>query len=190
MMNDFFYNKTIAAFALVAMVLFSVFVLGGSGLRQEREKALDVFYGDNEYGVDISLECENIISNCKNLLVIAGKYLEKDDEAVEGLSIHTSYPVSVDRFERANGLSGSSGFAQKYANDVMVKLLTMDITEKDREYLIKIEADIDTAVRKSLLSGYNICHESYAVTISNPYTGFIAKVTGNGIENLPAHFLR
>ena len=183
-MNDFFYKKRIAVPIFIVMVLFSIFVLGGSDLRKEANKALDVFYGDYEYDIDVSLECENIIANGKNLLVIANKYLEKDDVEVAVLNNRLNdQPISGDRLERAIRLVSGMRMLQGCIDEVMIKLSVMDITDRDREYLIKIETDIDASVRKAKLNNYNEFYEKYMEMVSNPYTGLIAKF--NGIKYLP-----
>ena len=182
-MNDFFYKKRIAVPVFIIMVLFSIFVLGGRDLRKEANKALDVFYGDNEYDIDISQECENIIANGKNLLVIANKYLDKDDAGIRTLTNYANEIISGNRFERADGLAHGAVMIQRTKDDVLVRLFTMDITEKDREYLIKIEADIDASLRKAKLSGYSEYEAEFHELRVNPYTNFIARV--NRIKYLP-----
>ena len=192
-MKDFFYNKKIAAIAFIGMVLFAVFVIGGRDLKKEANVALDVFYGKieygkNDYGIDVSLECDNIIGNGKNLLIIASKYLDDNEASVVVLREYTQEAPSKDRAARARELTAGAALVRAASHEVMVKLFTMDIADKDREYLIKIEADIEAAIRKSGLSGYGEFADEFNELITNPYTGFIAKV--NRIKELPIIFFR
>jgi len=183
-MNDFFYKKRIAVPVFIIMVLFSVFVLGGIGLREKEKEVLDVFYGKNELGIDVSLEYENIIGSCKNLLVVANKYLEKDHTA-EGLIKDIEKYEKGDKFEKVLKDTGFGGM-QGASKSIIERLMYMEIADKDRQYLIKIEADIDATFRKIKLSGYDTLAYEFNVLVANPenpYTELIAKA--NGIKGLP-----
>ena len=184
-MNDFFYKKRIAVPVFIIMVLFSVFVLGGRGLKEEKKAVLDIYYGNNEYDVNVGQEFYKLIGSSKNLLVIADKYLEKDHPDVSGLTRFIERHEEKDIIERSleemsvENILSTAASAIDWIN-------AEGITDRDKQYLIKIEEDMKAAARKIELSGYYTAAYDFNKLIlnpGNPYTGFIAKV--NAITGLP-----
>jgi len=184
-MNDLMYNKKTAFIALFLMVLISIFILGGNGLRREHLRVLDVMNGHNEFGVNVVTESEIILANSANLLVVASRYIDTSGRRL----------VELRGFGDPNAEEWENNFnrVDEFLPDVyqlLGDLATIDIEPRSAEQLTEIEINIYAALRRIRLSGYNELVEDFNKLLRNPYTGMIATVRGiSGFRTIAESFL-
>jgi len=178
-MNDFLYNRKTAYICVFLMVLVSIFILGGNDLRNERMRVINAVNGQNELSISVTAEASIVLANSANLLVVAGRYIDTEDNRILNIRNFLDDPVT--------GHSNLSdweinlyimGRVMPYVRRLLGELSDMNIESRSAEQLTEIEINIDAALRRIDLSGYNALADDFNRLLRNPYTGMIATVRG------------
>lgn len=190
MNNSLLYDKKTACISVILMVLVSVFILGGNGLRAERRRIEGIFMGQNELGIDNQQEAILILTNAANLLVVADRYLERSPDAERIRSIMDSIAVPLTRVAHYDFTSVAEIqfiVVDRILPNVRALLDTMegvDVSPASAAHLVEIDGNIRGAVRRiGLNDSYRSEAEAFNRLLRNPYTAVIATV--RGISELP-----
>jgi len=187
-MNSILYDRRTAYISVLLMVLVSIFILGGNSLRTERQRIVDVFRGQNELGIDTQQEAIIILQNAANLLVVADRYLDGNEQAenIRALLNNTSVPINHLTYWDHVNWEVQFATADRIMPHVRALLLTMDttlVTDVDRGHLTEADGNIRAALRRISLSGANAQAQAFNNISRNPYTAIIATV--RGVSKLP-----
>ncbi|MFT4142944.1 MAG: hypothetical protein QM644_00705 [Mobilitalea sp.] len=134
------------------LIVFSILLGANLSLSKIREEAMLIFYqGERMDGKGIQSDLEYIMDQCYNLTVVAGRYMDKDDERIKNVLIHiellekTSTPG--EKFEAKEQLLEAS---MKLYEDLNL----MNLDERDQNYRDSFSVDVKS--RQLIIS-----HSSY-----------------------------
>jgi hypothetical protein len=134
------------------LIAFSILLGANLSLSKIREEALLIFYqGERMDGKGIQSDLEYIMDQCYNLTVVAGRYMDKDDERIENVLEH------IDLMEKAE-TPGYKFEAKEQLLEVSMKLYEelnlMNLDERDQYYRDSFSVDVKS--RQLIIS-----HSSY-----------------------------
>ncbi len=125
-------NKKIAIRITCFIILLSILFGAHSSLTKLRREALDVFYyGEEANGKGIESDLEYIADQCHNLTVVAGRYMDKEDERIaevlEKQDLLESALTPADKFQRNEELIEA-------AMSLYEELSDIELQERDQYY--------------------------------------------------------
>ncbi len=168
---EFFKKRSNAwLITLIAIILASI-IGSGSSLNKLRIEAEDVFYiGEDKDGTGIQHDLEMIMSDCANLTVVAGRYMDKEHSLIK--------PVRRNR--EALGAAKTPGKKYKEAQNLLhsitelyIYMGDLPLSEKDRNF------------RNSLYANIN----SHNIIISRSTYNQHAREFNNVLNRFPANIL-
>jgi len=188
--DSLLYDKKTAVISVVLMVLVSVFILGGNGLRAERRRIEAIFSGQNELGIDNRQEAVLILQNTANLLVVADRYA--DNAHVEQMSERIRmvmdsivlpsplHPTSEYDFVNVGELQfNTMDRALPHVRELLQIMESVPVSAASAAHLTEIDGNIIAAERRiSLNADYIGEARDFNRLLRNPYTYVIATVRG------------
>ncbi|HOJ10190.1 MAG TPA: LemA family protein [Clostridiales bacterium] len=83
---EFLKKRTNAWLITLIIIILATVISSGSSLNKLRLEAENVFYiGEDMDGIGIQHDLEMIMSDCSNLTVVAGRYMDKEHELIKAV---------------------------------------------------------------------------------------------------------
>ena len=173
-------TKLIGIIFSIALVLFSIFILGGQGLANDRQNVIEYFYWmDNELPIQGQLDF--IWGQGQNMLVVAGRYPDANtDPLVHALSVlHSQNDQGNDNF---NGRYQALNIVVHEINILNNNRDIINMTTEDAALFDSVMANIESAANIIGNSSFNIL----AMEFNTLQQGFPANVISavRGIHNI------
>ncbi len=145
-------DRKIAIKITTVLIVFSILLGANLSLSKMREEAMLIFYqGERMDGKGIQSDLEYIMDQCYNLTVVAGRYMDKDDERIENVLEHIE---QVEKAETPGNKFETKEQLLQASMKLYEELNFMKLGERDQYYRDSFAVDVES--RQLIIS-----HSSY-----------------------------
>lgn len=168
-----FFRKRLNAWLITLLIIIlSTSISAGSSLNELRKQAEDIFYiGEEKDGTGIQHDLDMVMSNCSNLTVVAGRYLDKEHELIsavnEGRTALSASKTPSEKYKEAQNLLHSVTELYTYMGD-------LELSEKDKNFRNSLYANINS---HNIIISRNT-YNQYAREFNNTLNQFPANIFG------------
>lgn len=174
-------NRFLACLIALAVVVITIFASGGGKLGTQRAAAEELFYnGKNNSGQCIQSDINARLDAACNLLTVAGRYMQSNDERVVSLN------QAVQTLQAAQGISAlyQANQALDEPTKALYEALTaLSLSELDQSLVQKQYGNFAGRADSIRRDSYNESARHYNQERDGMPASFIAALTGN--EPLP-----
>jgi len=154
---EFLKNRKTAKGITALIILFSILLGAHLSLTKLKEETLSVFYqGENKGEKGIQSDLEYISDQCYNLTVVAGRYMNREEDEVkevsERLEAMKKADAPGDKYQAKENLI-------KTSMELHGKLNLMNLSEKDRYYCDSFPVNLKS---RELIISHNSYNEKAA----------------------------
>lgn len=171
----FLKNRKTATGITALIILFSILLGAHLSLTKLKEETLSVFYhGENTGEKGIQSDLEYISDQCYNLTVVAGRYMNREEETVKEVSEHLEALKKAaapgDKYKAKENLI-------KASMELHEKLVLMNLTEKDRYYCDSFPVNLRSRELIISHSSYNEKAASYNRCLQRFPANILSRIT-------------
>jgi len=139
---DFFKKRTNAWLITIIVVILATTIGAGSSLNKLKKQAESIFYiGEDMDGTGIQHDLEMIMSDCSNLTVVAGRYMDKEHNLIN----------AVRKNKEALGAAKTPGKKYREAQNLLqsavelyIYMGDLSLSEKDRNFRNNLYVNINS----------------------------------------------
>lgn len=154
-----FRDRKVAVIITVIIMVLSTGYGAHRSLLQKAETVETIFYyGENGDGVCIQSDLDTRLGLASNLLIVAGRYLSEDDEAMERLTAARTALATAKTIEEKYRANEELTLAADYMDQVLQACV---LTPSDNRYRAGIRTDMDAVNQIIGHDGYNDAANAY-----------------------------